>query len=70
MQVTVMYFKPSGKWYTTEEITLPDESWSWDIRVRQALRIKGMHAVIMEPNPWGFPTMITCEQNNNEPVDT
>lgn len=48
----------SGKWYTSEDVELPEGCHPWAPEVAAAVRIKYMHAVFMEPTPWGFPLMV------------
>lgn len=55
--VTISYFKPSGKWYTTDEDVLwgpdPNHYDGWK-DFRQIVRLKDMFAVCMQ-TPLGFP---------------
>lgn len=55
MIVTVYFFKPSGKWYTTERYEWPDHERLFE-NVLPSERLRGMHAVCID-NPLGFPQM-------------
>lgn len=73
MNAKVIFFKPSGKYYTSEHVDLPDRSDPWDLRgiINSYLggRLKGMNAVVVK-TPWGYPSMIPnigeCDEG---PVD-
>lgn len=58
--VSITYFKPSGKYYTTDEnVYWPEDKSHYTgwAPFRQLHRIKGMIAVCMGENPLGFPQL-------------
>lgn len=60
VKVTVHFFKPLGKWYTTEEILFPADCAVWHARaiieVYLQGRLEGMTATITDDaSPWGYP---------------
>ena len=63
MKVSVEFFKPTGKWYTTEEIEwIEIKGKTGNYVLRHSLRaslngLYGMWAVCLD-NPRGFPLMI------------
>lgn len=54
---TVHYFKQFGKWYLSEEVEIPDGTFSWDARPYLRLADHN-HAVIMD-GPWGPQLYLT-----------
>jgi hypothetical protein len=58
MNVTVNYFKPSGKLYVTEIVDIPDGTpVEYFARFLPNDRLTGMHAVTEGATPWGCPAM-------------
>lgn len=63
MTLTVHFFKPSGKWYTTEEIEILFDTWDPILNLKETLkvtlknRLKGMIAVVTD-HPQ-YPIMLT-----------
>lgn len=57
---SVSFFKPSGKWYTDEDIEIPQGMFVWEardvIKKHLAGRLVGMTAVLLD-GPWGYPAM-------------
>lgn len=58
MKARIEYYKPSGKYYTEEDVELPDNTNPWDPIVRESVRIKDMIARYGEDAPWGFPILL------------
>lgn len=61
---TVILFKPSGKFYTEEQWTVPDDVhgpadliWSPDFH-----RIDGGAVLVVTQEPWGYPHLLPGEQ--------
>ena len=75
MKVHVQFFKPSGKWYTDEEIEWPEDPshytrWAPFDSILPAGRLRGMVAVCIR-TPWGFPAMrLALRAPMQEPCDT
>lgn len=62
IKLEVHFFRPSGKWYTSEEIDFPEDTKAWTARrvIEEQLkgRLSGMSAVVLPGDAlWGFPTM-------------
>lgn len=60
MRVTVNFFKPSGKWYTSEDFEIPEGSRLGPAQLGDYLpqqRLLDMVAVTEGPTPWGYPQM-------------
>ncbi len=60
MKATVQLFKPSGKYYTTEEWEIPDRAIGpWDMeRSPDFRRIDGGPVLVPTQEPWGFPVLL------------
>lgn len=61
MKCEIEYYKPSGKYYTTDEVELPEGTHPWDPIVRETVRIKDMIARYGSDAPWGFPILLLPE---------
>jgi len=64
-KATVILFKPSGKYYTEEEWTIPegaigpyDMKYSPDFR-----RISGGPVLVDTQEPWGYPHLFPVDTN-------
>ena len=61
MKVQVMFFKPSGKFYTEETVHMNNDLQPWEVlpvlHDQLGGRMASMIAVIMNP-PWGYPTLV------------
>ena len=58
----VLFFKHSGKFYTDENIEIPDDAEAWHFQkwchAHLQGRLTGMTAVIDSPHaPWGYPAL-------------
>lgn len=68
-KITINFFKPSGKFYATEEIAIPDGIVNpFEIVEYVEANVdayKGMHAVMMLDEDWvqnGYPCMIPADR--------
>lgn len=61
-EVNVIYFKESGKYYTTELMTVDRDSMPWHMKP-EMFRIKSMIAVITD-GPWGYPYLFHPSDNS------
>lgn len=68
MRVKAILFKPSGKYYTEEAWTVPENAIGpWDmIKSPDFRRISGGHVLIPTQEPWGFPCLFPGKE---EPTD-
>ena len=68
--VTLIFFKPSGKYYTEEKNEYPEEWEVWEISdhiKENERRYRGMHIVLQfDPNDnKGFPVLILAENRHH-----
>jgi hypothetical protein len=66
-EVTITYFKKSGKYYTTEEAMWPsdDKHYTGWAPFEEVVRLRDMYAVCME-SPMGFP--VFCHPQSVSPA--
>lgn len=66
--VEVHLFKPNGKYYTTEDWLIPDESFGPHDMERSPdfRRIDGGAVYITNKSPWGFPTLLIGESDDSQ----
>lgn len=66
MSTRVDFFKPSGKFYTSEQVQLESPyTFLEDVDLHLKGRLRGMFAVVGGSSPWGYPML--CKLPEDKP---